>query len=64
LAEIYNQNLAFFWIVINQTFVQFQFPWTIRKRINSWGSMFALPAIYWKENFENNTFDSMIDVLY
>lgn len=33
--------------------------WKIRKRVNSWGSMFALQAIYWKNNPNKITSNSI-----
>lgn len=33
--------------------------WKIRKRVNSWGSMFALQAIYWKNNPDKITSNSI-----
>jgi len=40
------------------------FGWKKRQKLNSWGSMFAIQAISWKQNFEKNTLDSMIELLY
>lgn len=33
--------------------------WKIRKRVNSWGSMFAIQAIYWKNNPDKITSNSI-----
>ena len=35
------------------------FSWKKRQRINSWGSMFAIQAIYWKNNMEKINIDSI-----
>jgi hypothetical protein len=40
------------------------FGWKLRQRLNSWGSMFALQALYWYDNFDKISFDSEIDLLY
>jgi len=40
------------------------FGWKKRLRVNSWGSMFALQSIYWKENYESLTFKNMIEFLF
>ncbi len=40
------------------------FGWKKRKKINSWGSLFALQAIYWYDNFEKINFDESISNLY
>ena len=39
------------------------FGWKKNSKINSWGSMFALQAFYWKEHPKNN-FNYMIDMMY
>lgn len=38
--------------------------WKLRKRLNSWGTMFALQGIYLKENYKNISFQNSIDYLY
>lgn len=38
--------------------------WKIRQKINSWGSMFALQALYWKENYQKISFNEAIELLY
>lgn len=40
------------------------FGWKKRPRLNSWGSMFALQALYWKDNFEKITFDDEAQLLF
>ena len=40
------------------------FGWQKRARINSWGSMFALQAINWFENYENLSFSDSIKLLF
>jgi uncharacterized protein YyaL (SSP411 family) len=38
--------------------------WKKKQRLNSWGSMFALQALNWKENYENLYFENAINYLY
>ena len=38
--------------------------WKKRKKVNSWGSMFALEALYWKDNYTNLSFESIIKFLF
>ncbi len=38
--------------------------WKKRKKLNSWGSLFALQALYWYDNFEKINFDESISNLY
>lgn len=38
--------------------------WKMRQRLNSWGSMFALEALYWYDNFDKISFDNEISLLY
>lgn len=38
--------------------------WKIRKRVNSWGTFFALQAIYWKNNKNSISFNNEISFLY
>ena len=40
------------------------FGWKLRKRINSWGSFFALQAIYWKNHQDSLSFDKEISFLF
>ena len=40
------------------------FGWKKRKKINSWGSMFAVQALFWYENFETIDFKKSIWSLY
>ena len=40
------------------------FGWKKRKKINSWGSLFALQALYWYDNFEKINFKDSISILY
>jgi len=38
--------------------------WKKRLRVNSWGSMFALQALFWSKNYESLNFDDSITMLY
>jgi len=40
------------------------FGWKLRKRINSWGSFFALQALYWKNNKNSLSFENEIQFLF
>jgi len=40
------------------------FGWKKRKKLNSWGSMFAIEALYWKDNYSNLSFESNIKFLF
>ena len=40
------------------------FRWKKRYRVNSWGSMFALQAIYLKENYDDITFGDSVNHLF
>lgn len=40
------------------------FGWKKRKRVNSWGSMFALQSTYWIENYKNLKFSESINYLF
>ena len=40
------------------------FGWKKRKKLNSWGSLFALQALYWFENFEKIKFEDAIESIY
>jgi len=38
--------------------------WKKRPRLNSWGSMFALQALYWYQNYENLSFENSIKYIF
>jgi len=38
--------------------------WTIRKRVNSWDSFFALQATHWKNNLNSLSFEHEISFLF
>ncbi len=38
--------------------------WKKRKKLNSWGSLFALQGLYWYDNFEKINFEESITNLY
>ena len=40
------------------------FSWKKRLRVNSWGSMFALQALYWHEHLSDIDFEQEIELLY
>jgi len=40
------------------------FGWKKRKKLNSWGSLFAIQALYWYDNFEKINFEDSISNLY
>ena len=40
------------------------FGWKKRQKLNSWGSLFALQALYWFENFEKISVENSINQLY
>jgi len=40
------------------------FGWQKRSRINSWGSMFALQAISWTENYEQLSFEDSVKRIF
>ncbi|MEX1150838.1 MAG: hypothetical protein WEB28_02000, partial [Nitrosopumilaceae archaeon] len=40
------------------------FGWQKRTRINSWGSMFALQAIKWMENYDQLSFEECVKYLF
>lgn len=40
------------------------FGWKKNLRLNSWGSMFALQAIYWSDNYEKITLSDSLQLLY
>jgi len=47
-----------------EEFYKTLFGWKKRYKLNSWGSMFALQALYWKENFSKITFDDEVKLLF
>ena len=47
-----------------EEFYKTLFGWKKRYKLNSWGSMFALQALYWKENFSQITFDNEAKLLF
>ena len=47
-----------------EEFFKSVFKWKKRLRVNSWGSMFALQALYWNDNSQNITFDDEIQLLF
>ena len=47
-----------------EEFYKTMFGWKKRKKINSWGSMFAVQALFWYENFETIDFKKSIWSLY
>ena len=47
-----------------EEFFKSMFKWKKRLRVNSWGSMFALQALYWNDNSQNITFDDEIQLLF
>jgi len=47
-----------------EEFYKSVFGWKKRFRINSWGSLFALQAINWKENYEKISFENLITYLF
>ena len=40
------------------------FTWKKRLRVNSWTSMFALQALYWKNNYDELSFEDCVKYLY
>ena len=40
------------------------FGWKKREKLNSWGSLFAMQALYWFDNYEKINFDESILSLY
>jgi uncharacterized protein YyaL (SSP411 family) len=38
--------------------------WKKRLRVNSWGSMFALQALFWSENYDSINFDDSVQYLF
>ena len=60
-AENSNQKIngAFY-----EEFYKSIFGWKKRYKLNSWGSLFALQALYWFDNFEKIKYDESILSLY
>lgn len=40
------------------------FSWKKREKLNSWGSLFALQALYWYDNYNKINFEQSIPLLY
>jgi uncharacterized protein YyaL (SSP411 family) len=40
------------------------FGWKRREKLNSWGSLFALQALFWFDNYNKITFEESIPLLY
>jgi hypothetical protein len=57
--EKIQQNGGFY-----EEFYKTLLGWKIRQKLNSWGSMFALQALYWYDNFDKIRFEREIDLLY
>jgi len=47
-----------------EEFYKSVFGWKKRKKLNSWGSMFAIQALFWYENAEKTVFENSISSLY
>ncbi len=47
-----------------EEFYKSMFGWKKREKLNSWGSLFAMQALYWFDNFEKINFDESISNLY
>jgi len=47
-----------------EEFYKSMFGWKKREKLNSWGSLFAMQALYWFDNFEKINFDESIVSLY
>ena len=47
-----------------EEFYKTMFGWKMRKKLNSWGSMFAIQALFWAENPEKIDFKKSIWSLY
>ena len=47
-----------------EEFYKSMFSWKKREKLNSWGSLFAIQALYWFENYGKITFDESISNLY
>ena len=47
-----------------EEFYKSMFSWKKRKKLNSWGSLFAMQALYWFDNFEKIDFNESVLALY
>jgi rhamnogalacturonyl hydrolase YesR len=47
-----------------EEFYKSMFSWKKREKLNSWGSLFAIQALYWFENYGKINFDESISNLY
>ena len=47
-----------------EEFYKSTFSWKKRKKLNSWGSLFAMQALYWFDNYEKINFNESIFSLY
>jgi rhamnogalacturonyl hydrolase YesR len=47
-----------------EEFYKSMFGWKKRKKLNSWGSLFAMQALYWFDNYEKINFNESILSLY
>ena len=47
-----------------EEFYKSLFGWKKRKKLNSWGSMFAIQSLYWYENYEKINFEKTVLSLY
>ena len=47
-----------------EEFYKSMFGWKKREKLNSWGSLFAMQALYWFDNYEKISFDESILNLY
>ncbi len=47
-----------------EEFYKSMFSWKKREKVNSWGSLFAMQALYWFDNYEKIDFNESISSLY
>jgi len=47
-----------------EEFYKSMFGWKKREKLNSWGSLFSMQALYWFDNYEKINFDESILSLY
>jgi len=47
-----------------EEFYKSMFRWKKRENLNSWGSLFAMQALYWFDNYEKINFNESISSLY
>jgi len=47
-----------------EEFYKSMFGWKKREKLNSWGSLFAMQALYWFDNYEKINFDKAILSIY